>query len=344
MITIFFGLILSLTINADSALDLKWESYSDPSIMSSYYIKNFYQLPLEGKVSSKTRFWSGPYWPFKKGSINFRWYAKNKIGFQLNSPQRQNIHKMTIPELAELSPAEKYDLLLGKYDYPLTKAVNTMADPNAYIWEGICHGWSPASMNHNEPTPKLLRNPDGIEIPFGSSDIKALLSYYYAYLFRAPYTYQMGRRCYNQWEEKNCSEDLNAGAFHIVLANRVGFEGKSFIADIQRFKEVWNHPIVDYQTFVLREQFLGTKATKKISVKTILNVVDENDSNWQPILGTKGQKLITLNYQYDLHVNQNGEIIGGKWTSKERPDFIWLMEKPRKFEGILYRLGDLLND
>lgn len=342
MILCFCGLIFSLRLFAGPVFDVRWESNSDPSIMSSYFIKKFSQLPLEGKVNSKTKFWSGPYWPFNKGSINYRWYAKNKKGLNLNSPDRVKIQKMTIPELAELSAAEKYDLFIGRYDYPLTKLVDTMADPNAYAWEGICHGWSPATINHNEPLPKLLRNPHGLEIPFGSSDIKALLSYYYAYMFKAPLTYQMGRRCYDKRDQKNCSEDLNAGAFHIVLANRVGIEGKSFIADIERFKEVWNHPIIDYKTYILKQS--SDLARKQVLVKTIIRVVDENDANWQTTMGSSRQKLITLNYQYFIELNQNDEIIGGQWISKNRPDFIWLMEKPRRFEGILHRLSDLVAD
>lgn len=85
---------------------------------------------------------------------------------------------MTSTDIARLSPAEKFDFLNGPYYYPLKAEVEKLAAYDAESWEGICHGRAPASMNHNEPRPKILRNPDGIKIYFGSADIKAILSYY----------------------------------------------------------------------------------------------------------------------------------------------------------------------
>ena len=259
---------------------------------------------------------------------------------------------MSIPELAELAPSEKYDLFTGNYHYPLRNEVDRVAaDRSAEIWEGICHGWSPATMNHAEPKPKLMRNPDGIDIPFGSTDIKALLSYYYAYGFEVPDTHQMGRRCYRgRWlnTDKDCKEDLNAGAFHIILTNRIGIDGKGFIADINRYKEVWNHPFVSYKTTVLGSGRPGRDAAagavKKIQLKTSMAYVDENGHDWRHVIGTEKQYTKTVTYTYDIEVDAAGTIVGGEWTSKERPDFLWLKHRPRKFEGLLARLGELLEE
>lgn len=333
-------LLLSSGISFAS-IDVPWELDSDPVIMSSFFQKKLQALPLSGKVTDTTKYWSGDYWALKKGNINYRWYSKNKIGFGLNSPDKLRAQKMSIPELAELSPSEKYDLFLGRYDYPLKNEVNGIADRNAETWEGICHGWSPASMNHNEPTPKLMTNPDGIGIPFGSTDIKALLSYYYAYAHKAPDTHQMGKRCFKGPffnREKDCKEDMNAGAFHIVLTNRLGLDGKGFIADLQRYEEVWNHPITAYKSEIV------TNYGRTVEVRTEITYVDENGHDWQTVIGTKKQASKKTIYRYSLDLDSEGVIIGGNWISKERPDFLWLMAKPRKFEGLLSRLGELLND
>ena len=348
----FSTLMLAAHVNASPIkIHEAWNEISNPEIMGPFFLRKFSTLPLSGKVFSKARYWSGDYWALQKGSINYRWYSRDKKGFNLNSPTKEKARKMSIPELAALSPSEKYDLFTGRYDYPLRNEVAEIANPEAEIWEGMCHGWSPASMNHDEPTPKLMRNPDGIEIPFGSTDIKALISYYYAYHFKAPDTHQMGRRCFKGPflnRESDCINDLNAGAFHLVLANRLGFDGKGLIADFQRFKEVWNHPITAYEAVITGRSSPGNNAApgtvEEIQMKTKITYLDDNGNDWHPVIGTPKQAYKTVTYFYDLELDQEGNIIGGDWASKDRPDFLWLMHKPRKFEGILYRLFDLLND
>jgi hypothetical protein len=352
--TFLFSLFLIISIiisgTASAKPKVAWEENSHPDIMGQYFIRKFSALPTEGKVTTNSHFWSGDYWALRKGNINYRWYAKNKTGHNLNSPTKEKTRLMTIPELAELSPSEKYDLFSGRYDYPLRNEVSKIANPSAQVWEGICHGWSAATMNHPEPRPKLMKNPDGIEIPFGSSDIKALLSYYYAYVFKAPDTHQMGRRCFKRGvisRDKDCFEDMNAGAFHIILANRIGLNGKGVIADLQRFEQVWNHPITSYESLVLRETGPDTQSAPGTVVKkemeTVITYVDENGNDWRPVIGTKKQSFDTLTYKYTLDLNASGEIIGGNWTSQDRPDFLWIMQRPRQFEGILSRLEELLD-
>lgn len=343
--------LLSLSSPTFSGTLEAWTPDSTPEIMSYFYINKFDSLPLKGSIEQTNKLWSGDYWALNKGNINYRWSAKIKTGFNLKSPSKEEAKRMSISELSELSPSEKYDIFTGRYDYPLKKEVNEIADPGAEIWEGICHGWSPATINHNEPRPKLVLNSDGIEVPFGSTDIKALLSYYYAYGFRSPDTHQMGKRCFHGPflnEDKDCWEDLNAGSFHIVLANRIGIDQKSFIADLQRFKEVWNHPVTGYESKVVSTdkpfQNSAKGTVKTIRVQTTMIYLDENGNDWQTVIGTPKQKYDKAFYDYRLDINDKGEIIGGNWISKVRPDFLWLTFKTRKFEGTLKRLEELLDD
>lgn len=342
----------SIGVAAHYQLDEAWnESISGPKIMGHYFTYKFSELPLKGSAANNNKFWSGDYWAMNMGSINYRWFAKHRIGFNLSSPSKESAKKMSIPELAELAPSEKYDLLLGRYDYPLRNEVDRIADSRAQSWEGICHGFSPASINHSEPLPKLMKNPDGIEIPFGSSDIKALISYYYAFGFNAPDTYQVGRRCFKNMfngNNQDCDQDLNAGAFHIIVTNKLGLEGKGFVADIQRYNEVWNHPISGFSSQIVSQHGPSRKAapgtSRVLVVNTKLTYVNENGNDWRPVIGTSKQDFGTIEYKYEIEIDKQGLIIGGEWISKQRPDFLWLMPPPRKFEGILYRLGDLLDD
>ena len=79
-----------------------------------------------------------------------------------------------------MSLVEKYDLYLGRYDYPTVKRVWGETRKGASSWHWICHGVSPSSLNYSEPKAVTVYNPDGIEITFYASDVKALLAYYYA--------------------------------------------------------------------------------------------------------------------------------------------------------------------
>ncbi|MFL5785840.1 MAG: hypothetical protein ACJ76H_14575, partial [Bacteriovoracaceae bacterium] len=239
-------------------------------LISAVSVKKFDRLPLSGTARPKRHFWSGDYWALNKGLINYRWYTQ-QYGFNLHSPSEEEAKAMSQEELKELSPSEKFDLLHGRYNYPLKEEVAGFANPNAEYWEGICHGWSPATLNYNEPTPKVLMNPQGIAVPFGSTDIKALISYYYANEYKAPNTYQTGRRCPQSgglfnWNP-DCNNDLAPSTFHIILTNNLGMRGRSFIADIKRFEQVWNHPIYEYHSEIVdrhRPGWLSTSVADQI--------------------------------------------------------------------------------
>ncbi|MFL5784798.1 MAG: hypothetical protein ACJ76H_09330 [Bacteriovoracaceae bacterium] len=344
---IFFLLILLPVFgHASPMLDFPWEPTSDPVIMSGNFERDLDRLPKSGSVPSDGRFWSGDYWALNKGNINYRWHSPRPTGFGLRSPGADEVRNMTLAELSHLSPSEKFDIMNSRYDYPLRHEVEKIANPNADIWEGICHGWAPASMNHREPFAKGVKNNEGILIPFGSSDIKALISYYYANGFYAD-NHQMGRRCYPTGGH-DCDEDLNAGAFHIVLTNKVGLHGEGFIIDIKAGPQVWNHPIINFQSqAVAQDGPIRTSApgtVRRIKFQTRVRVVLGTDNYWETVRGTSAQKETNLNYVYYLDLNADNVIIGGDWESTDRPDFLWIKLRPPQFQGMWSRLGILLND
>lgn len=322
-----------------------WQGYSDPGIMNSSFSRKFSALPLVAQVTDKKKYWSSDYWPLFEGNINYRWNSPHHEGFNLRSPTYREVWSMSLDELKALAPSEKYDLFIGNYRYPLKRQVAAFVSPDISEWQGICHGWAAASLNHNEPAPKVMTNPDGLQVPFGSSDIKALLSYYYAYYYEPESTYQMGRRCDG---ESYCGDDLNAGAFHIVLANKVGLQGTGFIADIDNGTEVWNQVVYSYKTTVVSGNLPPARNSAKNTVKVVrlktrVTVVFNIVSNsWWPVIGTNLQTYKDLDYEYDLDLDAGGNIIGGDWRSTVRPDFIWTAPLETEFWGLFYRLGELL--
>ena len=339
---------ISFAISATFGIQQEWEGISSPLIMGKNLETRFTILPIKGQVIKPKKYWSGDYWPLSKGLINYRWNASSLKS--VIAPDKQQAKSWTYEDLKQLSPAEKFDLLNGRYWYPFRDEVESNANYNAKRWEGICHGWAPASMNHNEPVAKTLKNRDGILIPFGSSDIKAILSYFYAYPYQVPDTHQMGRRCEGGMinNSEDCRQDLNAGAFHIVMANRIGIDSNGFIADMNRYKEVWNHPIIAYDSKIIKERGIvfhsANGAIRTVRLKTKVSYIDETKNTWEPVMGTKSQVIKTQEFKYDLDLNVKGEIIGGQWRSIERPDFLWIKEKPQRYSGNYLRLPELLND
>jgi hypothetical protein len=348
------GLIGVITIQLSHAavdLDRAWMRISDPLIMSSTFNRHFSSLPLTAQVSDTQKFWSSDYWARNKGGINYRWNAPRPSGFNLISPTKNEAASMSISQLSTLAPSEKYDLLIGRYDYPLKTEVAGYARSGSASWEGICDGWAGAALNHHEPKPIVLTNPDGIKIPFGSSDIKGILSWYYARKFAGANS-QMGRRCNGSSTStsENCADDMNAGAFHIVLTNKIGLEGNGFIADIDRGSQVWNH-LPHHYTSTIRNMNLPPLSSSApgtvnmIRVRTIVSYVYLLTRNsWTPVIGTSGQRYTNRTYDYYLDLDSSGNIIGGDWISNQRPDFLWLDRKSTTFTGIYSRLPELLND
>ena len=328
-----------------------WEGFSAPEIIGSGFTHNLFALPLEGSVELKgPKHWSSDYWPSQKGGINLRWNSASKKGFDYRSPSLPELRQMSAKNLSELAPSEKFDILTGRYNYPLKKEVAATVSPKADEWEGICHGWVVATTFHNEPTPKNLRNADGIEVPFGSADIKALISYFYA-IDQGPAD-NMGHRCdLAKWTggAKECDQDLNAGAFHILIANKIALKGEGLIMDVDRLKEVWNQPIVSYKSKILGSgspsRGAARSAVTEYKISTELFYVDETDeSTWAIVHGTDNQKISKKDLIYTIELNAQNEIVGGNWISDVRPDFIWQKAKAKTFGGMFAMLPELLND
>jgi hypothetical protein len=348
------GLTLALVsfsaLAAPLEINQPWRNISDPIIMSTTFVRSFSSLPVQAAVTESHKYWSGDYWALKKGNINYRWFSPKPQGFNLKSPTKEQASTMTLEELSYLAPSEKFDLLNGRYDYPLVKEVSAFTSPEREIWEGMCHGWAPALMHHSEPLPKVMTNADGIQIPFGSSDIKALISYYYAYEYDAVTSRQMGSRCNSDmqwpWSSDRCEDDMNAGAFHIVLTNKIGLAGTSFVADIENGKEVWNHVPVRYQMTIVNDQLPPERDSAKGTVKTVrikaevFYVFNSDKNTWE----VSGQIAKKRSYEYTLDLNKSGMIIGGNWISKMRPDFLWLVDQVPAFNPKFEKLTELLND
>jgi hypothetical protein len=335
------GVSFFLLLSAQNAAAFSvpaWNIFNEPSLITPVYEKKLSALPSAGSVPTENIPWSDSYWQNTWGGISYRWNAGRGRQFTFRSPTPSFIHSLNEEQLDALSPAEKYDLLEGHYDYPLTHRVYEQVAGSA-SWEGICHGWSAAALLYVEPAPVELVNPDGIRVRFGSSDVKALLSYFYAWDAATP-AHNLGLRCDGRRSPYDaCGEDANAGAFHIILANEIGLKHVGFIADVDPSPEVWNQPVYAYESSVISERgpsrnsAIGTD--RQVLVETKMTYSEESVSQWEPVSGTEKFRHTTVVYRYWLELNASGEIIGGSWASRKRPDFIWTKEKAPAFTGDL---------
>lgn len=364
------------------------DSSSHPSNFSRLagmpLFSSFNLLPLSGKLADDRLAWSESYWPSNKGGIAFRWNHPEPQPFKYKLHPLAELKKMSLEELNQLSPAELYDISNDDYNYSLTRKVLSLFTPRDLWWEGICHGWSQASINYPEPEKIIYLNKSGLKVPFGASDVKALLAMHEAYNYVGEKFGFAGKRCKvkgkvvgeaddrdhpsdrnyppEELAESFECRDVNAGAFHIIITNMIGIHGKGFVADIDRFNDVWNQPIASYESEIMGEESVDSTlsmlgVSRKMRIKFKMTYGEElkfytpeleaqgyrNFVSKEPVTMTDHQKFLSRNYEYFLELNDKGQIIGGEWISQTRPDFMWLYGRSGQFKNYPIPLAHLKN-
>ncbi len=341
--------------NNQTSLRERWNSANDPlNFLPSNFERALDRLPLESEISKKP--WSDTYWPSSAAGLGRRWNDPNTNDdqdFSYRPFKLAQLREMSSSDLAKLSPAEKFDILNSAYDYPLLKAERARTSPESPGWEGLCHGWASAAINFAEPKSVLVRNPDNIEIPFGAADVKALIDLYTGN-YSSSRIYYVAERCNFDFvenpEAKKRPEcrDANAGMFHLVLANKLGVQKRGFVADINRDQQVWNQPIYSFSSQIVGERQGASPGAargtvKEVMIRTVMGYIAETIPEWDAGIVNESER----EYNYQLELNANGQIIGGAWLDESRPDFLWSQEKPKFYDVGPYkfsRLSSLLRE
>lgn len=330
----------------------------------SYNIVQLDELNLtKGKANFEP--WASSYWPIHRGVLAYRYSDK------ANYKSKSFLHNYTafhakpsetyIAEnrIDRLSPAEKYDLLVGDRSWSLTRAMwkkgydDYQEKGMVALWTGICHGWSAIAQRDVIPPQHnvVMRDvTNTYSITFYESDVKGLMSYLWAE--SPPETKQAGRRCYQypirrdpllRPIEVSCL-DTNPMTWHLSITNRLGRYGKGFVMDSSLGAEVWNYPLssYDYSYFNARtfepmhslksamvpiaeltnDRFLSVRNEKtKYVAGVIMDVF--HPALIEPTMGPMGNAYQTHTFIYDLELDENFDVVGGEWYSQEQPDFIW---------------------
>ena len=332
--------LLALSAGVSAHADA-WNDANNPALMNGGYEYRFSQLPLQAELTNKP--WSETYWATDKGSINIRWNQVNEDGFDYKLPSRFAIAQMSKEEIATLSPSEKFDIYLGRYDFPIHQDVASFANPHVTWWKGLCDGWSMTAIQFAEPKAVEVTNADGVVIPFGSSDLKGLLAYYAQMISGMEKTY-VGEQCsgIGRFFHNSGCEDINPGALQVILANQIGIKKQAFVIDRDPGKQIWNQPVYGYKTEVRGSA--ESKAASGILVHTTLYYTDElPKSSMTPVLGTDNFHFDTMEMDYVLDLDYSGRIVGGKYEkNSEHPDLAWMPKGEIKINGDFQKLNDLL--
>lgn len=307
--------------------------------------------------------WSDTYWPIAKGVIAWRY---GDPGYPASADWKVNSDYLLDPanscSVDQLSPAEKYDLLVGDSRKTMTHAM--LKDGQHYYmsygsvesWMGICHGWAPASYMARRPekTVQALAA-DGIsKIRFFPSDLKALTSLLWA-------NGQFGNRFIGlRCEDKNPPRDEhgrsldpacygeNPATWHLSVVNQIGVSRRSFVMDALHDTEIWNQPIYGYKYSYFNPQtkepasslqnaevslaeftsdkfrkYRSATAASVVGIAMDLTYVAENNPSTAHTDSPANDALITVHYLYDLELGANRQIVGGEWYSNAHPGFLW---------------------
>ncbi|MEQ1876920.1 MAG: hypothetical protein ABL958_09765 [Bdellovibrionia bacterium] len=266
-------------------------------------------------------------------------------------------------KINQLSAAEKYDLLTGDSNAGLTnhvwsegKRIYEQHGGNMERWMGYCHGWAPASYMLARPSRALeVTSFDGNrKVKFYPAELKGLASFLWAVSgFESRF---IGGRCNAKKPETdevgrvldpNCV-DTNSGTWHLSIVNQVGQHNKPFIMDATYDYEVWNQPVVSYdyvyfnpQTYsyanslreaaVSRDQFSNDKFSRYRSSRTAavagvamrVTYLVETSVNDNETDSPERDLVRSVQYLYDLELDQTGNILGGEWYNNNHPDFLW---------------------
>jgi len=316
--------------------------------------------------------WSDDYWAIAKGVLSYRYADPNKNNgdWKAHTDYVTEIPADTFIEsgmISILSPAEKYDLLIGDANFTLT---NKMINEGRYYyestgkvesWMGICHGWAPAAYMMDRPTQLVtVKSVTGLEIPFYPSDIKSLGSLLWANV--KTYTKFSGGRCNSKDPKKDSDSgriqdqecfDTNPGSWHKSVVNQIGISDRSFIIDATYDYEVWNQPVYSYSYKYFNpenyetsqddytkvaidisdfkkdkfKKYRSPKTKQIVGVEMRVEYIAETEPTHRSFDNDSYDYVTGVTYRYDLELDGRGTIIGGEWYSNKHPDFLWTPPK-----------------
>lgn len=259
--------------------------------------------------------WSSYYWASYKGGIADRYNdptwprSLDFIDYYQAFQKSRKINFDDQDEIDNLSPAEKYDILLG--DTRFTMSWWSMEDAKQMYfangkkiptWFGICHGWAPASFKLPRPEKMVEYQIDGFmgksfKLRFFPDDVKALASLLWAN--SANETYYLGTRCeekdpkFDEIGRISSSDcwDVNPATWHLALIHQMNKNKSSFVIDATYDAEVWNQPVVSYSFGYFNPE---SKKNATNLQEAMVNIADYSSDKFKRYRSTKAVAVVGI--------------------------------------------------
>jgi subtilisin-like proprotein convertase family protein len=365
-----------------------WDYTNAPSRFQVQFEYRLASLPRSGEAQQIP--WADDYWAYYRDSINYRWRGQDHLspaelydaafnrwtppaGYMDLTPQTGDLDQWDAAYYQQLGPLAmdvhrrrgNEQATNGRDDDGDGRIDETDDNDGIESWWGICHAWAPAAVMEPEPIRTVTHNGQ----TFTPSDIKGLMMIAYD----STNAVMLGGRC-NEKEvardengratDPEC-QDVNAGAFHVVIANMLGRYRRAFDEDRTYDYQVWNQPIRSFEVTSLREGLTAAQANTVLGrtgstyqpnrdavsfaeVRANVRYITEAHPSEQPSLPNIDRYTRTDSYHYVLELDRNGNIIGGEWASDSQsnhPDFLWLpLRNGTGFRNISYANVRMLLD
>lgn len=336
-------------------------------------VRNLAEMQKIGLMNMKPAVmpWADSYWPTFKGGIARRYADKSSpdskswganYQYSVSRPASSIFSTQDQNQINNLSPAEKYDLVMGDMNFTMTrynweKGRSKFEEYGAVpAWEGICHGWAPAA-HLNQPIPEeavTVYAPNGVPVTFYPQDVKALTSMLWAN--NNLESRFVGNRCRVARPQKGPTGkvldpacfDPNPMTWHVALANQLGIQKRSFNIDSTFDLQVWNFPLAG-----ARYRYFNPRTYEDTTVlnRAVVRVEDYKTDPFKQYRNPKARYVVgihmdldhvnaiapshklkrsnptkTIRLVYDLELDGEFNIIGGEWHSNAHPDFLWTFD------------------
>lgn len=342
-------------------------------------------------AKASAQMWSDLSWDHTRGLLGERYTDKRFVRLRTWSEKKEYNSRygaegaLALPKgdpvqrtwLSALSPAEKYDVLMGTirgglYDRMAAKLDSEM-DPagNFPGWWGICEGSVAAAIAEPEPVKNLSVYSEayGVDVPFYAADVKGLVSMLWSSYNRRLRLPEMGMQCQAKLSAEGGEPfcfDVNPGSMMIALHHFLGSGKGNLLLDIDATRVVWNHPVMGYEmTFfqpgaasegsknfqngLLRVSDAPSDPRRRMRAEGTAYLLGinmnlfygQNKKNipWQ---GSVELEQRTMKLSFELELDSEFNILGGEWLTSKHPDIMWTVPRGlRPATGGDSLLGDI---
>ncbi len=329
--------------------------------------------------------WSDTYWPDMGGSIaapyaapgyhGLPWSYSHNLGFISGGVEfaERDFDHLTEEQIALLSPAQKYDLLLGDRDFTFTHRVLDSTTQlgrwgQMAMWSGICHGWSPASIQYERPEQAFtVRGQAGHSIRFYPSDVKALMDYLWAKSYAQNYVKVKGWQCRDgrrdltgRLMDPKCL-DVNPAEVFLAIVGQIGQNRRALVMDRSYGRSVQNQPTFRYSFRYVRlnngfvtdrlerarlrrgsfvDPFYRHRSPRTqdlVGIEMTLSYTKETSPSHRETDGPEFDRVYDITIRMSLELDSQGKIVGGEWHEEG-----WDPRRPTLISDMEYAHPDIL--